>query len=620
MKKTFKELCELFEEIENTSSRLDMTSLMSVFLKQCSLYDIQVISYLVQGRVAPMFVDREFGYSEKSFINLVDGYFKSKGKSIDFAKMRKKVGDIGDCIAVVSKDLRKKTGERNISEVYVLLWEIVNTSGLGSVERKGNMVMDFLRTSSDIEAKYFARIVCGSLRLGMHSKTMMDVFSYIVTGNKDLSEEFNRVYGVSSDIGYVASLLNSFKRDQVEKNIKDISVTPGFPILARLVERVGSFEEVFERLGDEVLVQPKFDGLRLQIHRFEKEDIFKREVIWQKFLVEESAGLDLFDSTREEEDTIVKLFTRNLEDVTDMFPEVVEEAKRIKGTKSFILDSEVLGWNYSEDTFLSYQETMQRKRKYDVDITKESIPVKSLVFDLLYLNGKDLTGMDTEKRIEKMKKIFGSREGSIEVAETLKVGTIEELKSVFDNYVNNMGLEGVIVKQVGGGYRAGTRNYEWIKLKKSMENGLVDTVDFVVVGYYMGSGRRAQLGIGALLGAIYNEESNTYDAICKVGTGISDELFKKIVVDVKSLVVSDAPKRVVVNNLLKPDVWVIPKIVITVDADEVTRDISKDKNGIGNGLSLRFPRLIEWDRDTNLEDVTTVKDLTTIFESKSGKK
>ncbi|MCD4810991.1 ATP-dependent DNA ligase [bacterium] len=616
MKKTFKELCELFDNVENTSSRLDMTSLMSDFLKQCTLYDIQVISYLVQGRVAPMFVDKEFNYSEKSFINLVEGFFKSKGKRVGFSKMRKEMGDIGDCVAQVSTDLRKKVVERSIGEVYELLWRVVNTTGLGSVERKGNMVMEFLQSSSSIEAKYFSRIVCGSLRLGMHSKTMMDVFSYMVVGDKGLSEEFNRVYGVSSDIGYVASLLNSFKKDQVEKNIKDISVTPGFPVLARLVERVGSFEEVFERLGDEILVQPKFDGLRLQIHRFRKDDLLKREVIWQKFLVEESAGMNLFESSDEGEDVVVKLFTRNLEDVTGMFPEVVKEARQVKGVKNFILDSEVLGWDYSKDTFLSYQETMQRKRKYDIDVVRESIPVKSLIFDMLYLNGKDLTTIDTDKRVEKMEKIFGGKKGSIEVAETLRVGKVEELKKSFDNYVNNKGLEGVIVKQIKGGYRAGTRNYEWIKLKKSMENGMVDTVDFVVVGYYMGSGRRSQLGIGALLGAIYNEENNTYDAICKIGTGISDELFKRIITDLKPLVVSDIPKKVVVSELLKPDVWVIPKFVITTDADEVTRDISKDKNGVGNGLSLRFPRLVEWDRDSSLENVTTVRDLTAIFESK----
>jgi DNA ligase-1 len=614
MEKSFKQLCELFENVENTSSRLDMTSLMSDFLKQCTLYDIQVISYLVQGRVAPMFVDREFNYSEKSLINLIESYSKSNGLDIEFNSLRQSTGDIGDAIYEISNKITKKITERSISDVYDLLWKIINTNGTGSVERKGNLIMEFLNTSSDIESKYFSRIVCGSLRLGLHSKTMMDVFSYVITGDKSLSEEFGRVYGVSADIGYVASLLDNFNISKVKENINNIGVNPGFPILARLVERVGSFQEVLERLGDEILVQPKFDGLRLQIHKFRKEDLLKRKVLWQSYIKEESEGLDLFGTTKPNEDIVVKLFTRNLEDVTDMFPEIVQEAKSID-IDSFILDSEVLGWDYSKDTFLSYQETMQRKRKYGIDTLQESIPVRAMIFDLIYLNGNDLTQIDTIERIEKMESLFLNLDGSIKVADTIKVKSVNELRDLFDDYVRK-GLEGVIVKQLKGGYRAGTRNFEWIKLKKSMESGMVDTVDFTVVGYYYGSGRRSDLGLGALLGAIYNEDNNTYDAICKIGTGISDEMFKKIFEDVKPYEVSSMPKNVVVNDLLKPDVWLEPGIVITVDADEVTRDISKDKNGVGNGLSLRFPRLVEWNRDSSLENITTVSDLTQIYESR----
>jgi DNA ligase-1 len=176
----------------------------------------------------------------------------------------------------------------------------------------------------------------------------------------------------------------------------------------------------------------------------------------------------------------------------------------------------------------------------------------------------------------------------------------------------------LIVKHLGGGYKAGKRNFEWIKLKKSMDRGLIDTVDMVVVGYYYGSGRRAELGIGALLGAIYNEGENRYDAICKVGTGISDDLFKEILEKLKAIETLKKTKDVVVNDVLEPDVWVRPKYIITVDADEITKDISKDDD-VGNGLSLRFPRLVEWDREKALEEVTTVEELTRIYEAKNSR-
>jgi DNA ligase-1 len=613
MAKSFKQLCKTFEKLENTTSRLDMTSLMGDFLKQCDADEIQMISYLVQGRVAPRFVDCEFNYSEKSLINLLEGYFNKENKDVNIVNIRQKTGDIGDTVFEISDELSKKEKKRTVKDVYKILWNIVNTTGKGSVERKGKLIMEFLGSSTNLESKYFTRIVCGQLRLGLHSKTMMDVFSYAVRKDKELSDEFSRVYGESSDIGYVASKLDDFEERKVRRNLENISIAPGFPVLSRLVERVGTFEEAVERLGDKFLVQGKFDGLRLQIHKYRKEEVEKRDVIWREYLVDKSQGLDLFASNG---NTVVKLFTRNLEDVTDMFPEVVEDVREVD-IDSFILDSEVLGWNYSEDTFLSYQTTMQRRRKYEIGDIKKEIPVKAMLFDILYLEGKDLTQEDTQKRIGILEKEFGDIDNSLRVAETLELSSVKELKETFDKYIKQ-GLEGVIVKQLEGGYSAGKRNFEWIKLKKSMDRGLIDTVDMVVVGYYYGSGRRAELGIGALLGAIYNEEENRYDAICKIGTGISDELFKEILENLKDFETLKKTKDVAVNEDLKPDVWVRPHFIITVDADEVTKDISKS-NDVGNGLSLRFPRLIEWDREKSLEEVTTVEELTRIYRAKESK-
>ena len=259
---------------------------------------------------------------------------------------------------------------------------------------------------------------------------------------------------------------------------------------------------------------------------------------------------------------------------------------------------------------------MQRRRKYEIGNIKEKIPAKAMIFDILYLNGKDLTQRDTYERIEILEKGLGNIDDSLRVAQTTKVTSIEELKNLFNEYISQ-GLEGVIVKQFNGGYDAGRRNFEWIKIKKSIDRGMVDTVDMVVVGYYYGSGRRAEFGIGALLGAIYNDDEDRYDAICKIGTGISDEMFKNILKKLKGFETLKKTKNVVVNDALKPDVWVRPNFVITVDADEITRDISKDKDGVGNGLSLRFPRLVEWDRDKGIENITTVKELTEMFEAKN---
>jgi DNA ligase-1 len=144
-----------------------------------------------------------------------------------------------------------------------------------------------------------------------------------------------------------------------------------------------------------------------------------------------------------------------------------------------------------------------------------------------------------------------------------------------------------------------------------MLSSLVDTVDLVCVGYYHGSGRRSDLGIGAILGALYNEETDGYEAICKVGTGFTDEQLRSIKEQLESQIEEDQPKSILCPENLKPDVWVYPEVVFTVEADDITRRLGEEN--VGAGLSLRFPRLVEWDRDKSANDATRVSELEKMY-------
>ena len=381
-----------------------------------------------------------------------------------------------------------------------------------------------------------------------------------------------------------------------------------------MVQRVGSFDELESRFSRKVYVQPKFDGLRCQIHKWSEQELESLGVdqrVWSKYVDEQEVGSNSLFSTDVKGSSRVKLFTRNLEDVTEMFPEIVEYARDLELT-SFIMDSEVVGWDYKNDRFLSYQETMQRRRKYSVKSKMEEIPVKAFVFDLMYLKGESLVTNDTQNRIEALQGVLNNTYGGIVLADSKAVSSKGEIVEYFNKSVAD-GLEGIIVKDLKGGYLPGARNYEWVKVKKSIEKDLVDTIDMVVVGYYKGSGRRADFGIGAILGAIYNEKKGAFDAICKIGTGMSDENLKELNNKLSGNILLKQPKQVRVLDNLKPDIWVTPRYTITVDADEITKNISKGKKVIGGGLSLRFPRLIEFDRDKNIEDITTVKELVEMY-------
>lgn len=611
---TFKKVCEIFQQLEVTDSRNDMTAVLAEFLGALDSRDAQIVSYLVQGRVAPFFVVAEFNFSEKSLITLLESLNKVKGRKFDIKKKRTELGDIGDTTEFLTNELGFKSAELSLSDVYDGLWSVVKATGNGSAERKKNIVMNLLEKSNPLEAKFLSRIICGELRLGLNSKTVLDAFSFVLNSDKSLREKLDRAYGVSADLGYICSLIMKV-RDGGSQELLDLEITPGVPVLSRLVERVGSFEEVIERFGNEFLVQPKFDGLRCQIHKFKKESTrYKEEMQWERYMRKEELG-GLFgakDTTHE-----VRLFTRNLEDVTEMFPEIAEAAMAME-QGSFVLDSEVLGWNYKANTFLSYQETMQRRRKYGVGNIQEEIPVKAQTFDLLYLDDEDISEIDTSERIARLEGNFSNTHGGIEVCKTEVISNIEDLKKIFDFNVNS-GLEGIIVKQLPGKYLPGVRNYEWIKLKKSMMKELVDTVDLVAVGYYHGSGKRSKLGVGAVLGALYNPEADTYEAICKVGTGFSDELLTNIGKELEEDVLPRKPKNVDVIDILAPDVWIEPKVVFSVEADEITQNL-RANTGIGGGLSLRFPRLIEWRRDKTSEEATTIEELKHLYTVQKSKK
>ncbi|PKN02425.1 hypothetical protein CVU76_00040 [Candidatus Dojkabacteria bacterium HGW-Dojkabacteria-1] len=593
------ELAKFFEKIEGLSSRNEMTSEMASFLKGCDQKEAQIVAYLMLGRVAPLFVNAEFNYSEKSLINLLTEYTKE-----NVSKKRKEVGDIGDTVLEVWEKYSKNSSNYDISDIYELLWKIVNTKGTGSINQKNSTILECLKKLSPLESKYFVRIICGELRLGLNARSMLDVYSVYLVGDKGLKDILEHAYGVCADIGYLAGIVVG---ENAQEKLNNVDVRLGTPILSRLVERVGSFNEIFERFEKDIIVQPKFDGLRCQIHKWSKgRQAGDNKTVWSEYLQNENISQGLF-GVGEAFNSEVRLFTRNLEDVTEMFPEIVESARNLP-MESFVLDSEIVGWDYKKGKFLSYQETMQRRRKYSIGEKSTDIPVKSFVFDLLYLDGGSLITKDTKKRLDSLENKFGSTTGGIELAESKLISSLDELKEYFNKCVNE-GLEGIIVKQFEEGYKPGIRNFEWVKIKKSIEKDLVDTVDMVIVGYYYGSGRRSTLGLGAILCGIYNEKEDTIDAICKVGTGIGDDLLKEISIKLKEISLKDSPKNVRYQDSLKPDVWVQPQYVVTVDADEITKNISKGKKDIGGGLSLRFPRLIEFGRDKLVEDITTVEEL-----------
>ncbi len=272
----FSDLTNYLEKIEGISSRNEMTQVIVDAFAKMEGDDISIFAYMLQGRVAPLFVPVEFNFSEKSLINLLSEMKKEK-----LDDLRSKLGDIGLVTETLLKDQKGKG--LSVSEVYDYLWKIINTKGTGSVKQKATYVADVLSKLSPKEAKFFTRMVVGKLRIGVSVKTFVDALSVWVKGDKSLSESINLAYGCDADLGYIAKKVAGNIKD-IDKFVNALEVVPGIALMAKLVEKVDSFEDGFDRLGGRFELQPKYDGLRCQIHKYTQGGIKFEDRQWYEHL------------------------------------------------------------------------------------------------------------------------------------------------------------------------------------------------------------------------------------------------------------------------------------------------------------------------------------------------
>jgi DNA ligase-1 len=316
------------------------------------------------------------------------------------------------------------------------------------------------------------------------------------------------------------------------------------------------------------------------------------------------------------------MFSRNLENMTHMFPELIEATLRQVKAKTAILDTEALAYNPDSEEFLPFQETTKRRRKHNITETAIKLPLKAFVFDMLYKNGKSLIDDPLTKRLKILAETIDTDDTLIP-AKTQEISDTKTLSLMLDDAITK-GLEGVVVKKLSSQYEAGGRNFNWVKLKRNQTGELKDTIDCVILGYIVGRGKRTAFGAGALLVGVYDSDKDTFVTVSKIGTGLTDEEWQSIKKLTHGLEIDHKPARV--ESVITPSVWVKPEIVIEVLADEITRSPIHTAGAVINnevkepGYALRFPRLVSFrDKDKKAEDATTVKELIEMY-NEQGKK
>lgn len=595
----FSRLSEYFSQIEATSKRLEITSILARLFKECSAAEADEVSYLVLGQLAPSYEGIEFFLAEKMMIRVLAKAYETPEEKV--REIYRKNGDLGNTAEELAKKKASSHSLLAVSEVYNRLREIAEVSGHGSQEKKVTWMAELLKNLDPLSARMVARIPVAKLRLGFHEKTIFDALSVAAKGDKSLRPILERAYNVSADIGRIVRLF----KEKGEKGLEDIKVIVGTPVRMAAAERLPTPAQILEKMGGKLAAEPKYDGFRVQVHLDKSK---KQEAISDK---QEQTHLP-FRSLGE--GGWVKIFSRNLENTTPMFPEIVDAAQKLSA-KSLIFEGEAIAYNPETEEFEPFQETAKRKRKYGIAEKATELPLKVFAFDLLYLNGKDLTQESYIKRREALENLVkGSNQETIMVAEEKTFTVASELEKFFMENIEH-GLEGIMTKRLDGVYQAGVRNFNWVKLKRVETGKLEDTLDCVVLGYYRGRGKRAGFGIGGFLVGVYDEKSDTFKTISRVGSGLTDEEWRQMKKRIDDLGTRSQPKGVEVEKALVPDVWAEPKIVVAIRADEITRSPmhTAGQTEKESGLALRFPRLMAFRDDKTPEQATTVKEVEELF-------
>jgi len=581
----FASLAHTFEELERTSSRLALIELLTGLFRSIERPDeIEKVCYLVQGRVAPFFEALEMGMAEKTVARSIAIASHSTPEHV-FA-LYNTLGDMG----LVAEQVRKEAGTvsdtLSVDDVFEGLKTIAQTAGKGAIEKRIARLSDLLTHVDGVSAKYVVRILLGNLRLGIGDATVLDALAKARWNDAKKRKLLEGAYNKTSDLGLIARTLWQHPgEEEAQRAVALLDVQVGKPIRSQLAERLPTAEAILAKMGT-VVAQYKYDGFRTQIHKDGQQ---------------------------------VTIFSRNLEDMSHMFPELIEGTLKQVRAERAILDAEALAYNVTSEEFLPFQETTRRRRKHQIEAMVQQLPLKAFIFDILYKDGTSLLDTPLVERLKILEETIHQAPDTLMLTTSHIVKDAHSLTLLFDEAISK-GLEGLVVKKLESRYEAGARNFNWVKLKRHSAGALNDTIDCVLLGYLFGRGKRAALGAGSLLVGVYDPGQDLFVTVTKIGTGLSDEQWRSVRERTQGLEVDHKPARV--SSLIEPSVWVEPQLVIEVLADEITRSPTHTAGKVGAelGYALRFPRLVSFrERDKKPGDATTVQELIELCQSQGRK-
>ena len=550
----FSEICE---EIGSISSKLSKVVVLSNYLKELSDTDLSLACVYFTGNAFPTRDTRKLNLGSQMIKKALAQAVNMTSEE-DFRKINDisvSISEPGDMAKQVLEEFRKGKNvleEFSLENAKFFFNSIFETKG--SIA-KINLLTDLYSHLSATTAKYTTKILAGDLRIGLKEASVEEAIA------KAFDQKASDVKNANMLIGNIGEVAVKAKNN----DLQNITLTPFWPVKAMLATPAEDGNEIINRMGEHLWVEDKYDGVRCQVHKFGNE---------------------------------IKLFSRDQNEITNQFPEIVEYISIIPN--NIILDGEIMAFRNNEIMrFFFLQQRLGRKTVTD-EIKKE-IPLAYFVYDILYLDDEELLNKSIRERRELAEKILGTtldtqynntKYKGIHFSHKEEINGLDELEKAFDAAKSRV-TEGLMVKKPESTYKPGRRGIDWLKYKKALE-----PLDVVITGVEYGHGKKRGF-LSDYTFAVRELKTGELVNIGKAFSGVTDE-------EIKMLTEMFLKTTLEVFGRFRT---VKPEIVLEITFESIQRS-KRHKSG----FALRFPRITKIRlNDKGINEINTLEDVEKMY-------
>jgi DNA ligase 1 len=544
---------ELAERLAATTRTSEKTALVADYLRTLSPAELPVAAVFLTGRPFAEADQRAAGLGWSAIATTVTDIVHVP--RVALAEAYDRSSDLGIAVADVLRTAGHAPPPESsptLPEVAAAFSEIEAASGPA---RKSAVLRGLLERSEPLTAKYIVKVLGGDLRIGLREGLVEAGIARAFDRPLDDVKWAGMLVG---DVGHLAALAR-------DDGLASAALSLFHPLKFMLASPAEDATEIIARLGPEVWVEDKYDGIRAQLHKHGTE---------------------------------VRLYSRDLHDISSGYPEIVDAARDLPWDG--ILDGEILGWR--DGTVLPFIALQARLgRKTPSAAIQADVPVIFVAFDALAVGpGGDepveallrLPLSERRARLDALELPPATDGGRFARSHLIAAADVDSVEAAFADSRGRRN-EGLMVKDPDSIYAPGRRGLGWLKMKKALA-----TIDCVVVGVEVGHGKRHGV-LSDYTFAVRDTETGRLVNIGKAYSGLTDAEIAEMTRWFEEHTVSRHGRYHVVE----------PTVVVEIAFDVIVRS-----NRHGSGFSLRFPRIVALRPDKTVDEIDTVESVTALYE------